>query len=115
MKKLIVYGSLLEGEYNHYLLKNSKKIESCILEVPFKMVSFGAFPALIQDDNLNPIYVEIYEVDDDVYKRVEYLEGYPDFYDRLAVDKGEIYYINNPLYKKQYESFKHIKNWKLRE
>lgn len=114
MKNLIVYGSLLNGEYNHYLIKDSKLVESCTLKVPFKMISMGMFPALIPDDNLNPIYVEIYEVDDETYSKVEILEGYPDFYNRLSLSKGDIYYLDNINYKKQYSSFKHIENWKQR-
>jgi gamma-glutamylcyclotransferase (GGCT)/AIG2-like uncharacterized protein YtfP len=101
MKKVTVYGSLLEGLSNwHYHLDNeeSTKLGEHILEDNLVMVSFGGFPGLVVDNNVkNNIFVETYEVTDKVYKSIERLEGYPHFYDRRSIQTpfgdSEIYVL----------------------
>jgi gamma-glutamylcyclotransferase (GGCT)/AIG2-like uncharacterized protein YtfP len=49
----------------------------------------GGFPGLIPDPNMeedNKIFVETYEVSNNVYKSIERLEGYPSFYGRTPVE-----------------------------
>lgn len=108
--KIAVYGSLRKGMYNHPLLGDSKLIETTEVNLPFKMVSLGSFPALKLHDELNPVVVEIYEVDQPTYKRVERLEGYPQFYDRYQFlynnEEVDIYYIQQVA-----GNEKHIKDW----
>jgi gamma-glutamylcyclotransferase (GGCT)/AIG2-like uncharacterized protein YtfP len=90
MKKITVYGSLLEGLGNwkwHLDNEESTKLGDHILEGNFKMISMGGFPGLIPDDTIsNKIFVETYEVSDKVYASVERLEGYPGFYGRTAIE-----------------------------
>jgi gamma-glutamylcyclotransferase (GGCT)/AIG2-like uncharacterized protein YtfP len=100
-KKITVYGSLLEGLGNwkwHLDNKESKKLGEHILEGGFKMISLGGFPGLIPDEKVNnKIFVETYEVSDNVFKSVERLEGYPSFYNRRKVEtpfgESEIYVL----------------------
>lgn len=110
MKKIAVYGSLRKGMYNHPLLGDSSLLETVEVNLPFKMVSLGSFPALKMDNELHPIVVEIYEVDEPTYKRVERLEGYPQFYDRFTFlynnEDVDIYYIQQVA-----EDVPHIKDW----
>lgn len=110
MKKIAVYGSLRKGMYNHPLLGDSPLLETTEVNLPFKMVSMGAFPALKMDNELHTIVVEIYEVDEPTYKRVERLEGYPQFYDRFTFlyknENVDIYYIQQVA-----EDVSHIKDW----
>jgi gamma-glutamylcyclotransferase (GGCT)/AIG2-like uncharacterized protein YtfP len=89
-KRITVYGSLLEGLGNHGIIadkEKSHKLGEHILEGNFKMISLGGFPGLIPDETVtNKIFVETYEVTDEVYNRVERLEGYPHFYGRTPVN-----------------------------
>jgi gamma-glutamylcyclotransferase (GGCT)/AIG2-like uncharacterized protein YtfP len=106
MKKITVYGSLLEGLGNwkwHLNNDESVKLGDHILSGPFKMISFGGFPGLVIDDSVeNKIYVETYDVSDEVFKRVERLEGYPSFYRRTTIDtpfgESEVYTLANESY-----------------
>ena len=129
MKKIAVYGSLKKGFHNHRLIEASTFIKEAVVELPYKMISLGGFPGLIQDEvkedkvselevlncNLNPIHIEIYEVDDQTYKSVERLEGYPRFYDKhifeFEGDQLEIYVLNEN--NKKYNNCKLIEggNW----
>lgn len=116
MRKIGVYGSLRQGMYNHDLLQDSKLIETKTVLVPFKMVSFGMYPALIPDDNKShEVVFEIYEVNDDVYRSVEMLEGYPDFYQKAWSEDGsfEYYYVpdTDKYYKSRFEDEEHIVDW----
>jgi gamma-glutamylcyclotransferase (GGCT)/AIG2-like uncharacterized protein YtfP len=103
MRKVTVYGSLLEGLGNwNYHLNNdeSTKLGEHILEDNLVMVSMGGFPGLIVDENVtNKIFVETYEVTDRVYKSIERLESYPHFYDKRSIQTpfgdSEIYVLAN--------------------
>ena len=103
MRKITVYGSLLEGLGNWYGFLNnpeSTKLGEHVLEDNLVMVSFGGFPGLIVDEKVNnKIFVETYEVTDRVFHSVERLEGYPSFYTRRAISTpygdSEIYVLAN--------------------
>ena len=103
MKKITVYGSLLEGLGNwkwHLDNEESTKLGEHVLEGNFKMISLGGFPGLIVDESVNnKIFVETYEVTDRVFHSVERLEGYPSFYTRRAISTpygdSEIYVLAN--------------------
>lgn len=114
--KIGVYGSLRQGMRNHDLLKTSPLIETKTITVPFKMVSFGGYPALIPDENRNhDVVFEIYEVNNDVYRNVEMLEGYPDFYQKAWQTDGgfEYYFVPDveKYYASRFEDEEHIIDW----
>lgn len=115
MRKIGVYGSLRQGMYNHDLLQDSKLIDTKTISVPFKMVSFGMYPALIPDDNKShEIVFEVYEVNDDIYRSVEMLEGYPDFYQKAYDSSGFEYYFVpdvDKYYQSRFEDEEHIQDW----
>lgn len=116
MKKIGVYGSLRAEMYNHDLLQDSKLIDTKTISVPFKMVSFGRYPALIPDHQGNhDVVFEIYEVNDEVYRNVEILEGYPDFYQKaFQTDDGFEYYFVpdvDKYYQSRYIDEEHIVDW----
>ena len=108
MKKLVtVYGSLLKGLSNwHWHLNNpeSKLLGEHTLNGGFVMISLGGFPGLIVENTADtPIFVETYEVTDNVYKSIERLEGYPSFYDKKKVDtpfgESEVYILGDHYYR----------------
>lgn len=121
MKKIAVYGSLRTGMYNHSLLENegANLVSTETLNVPYKMIPYSSFPALIPDNQNNNILMEIYEVNDTVYRRVERLEGYPSFYDKAtttdsAGDTVEFYIIhdNDHRLSNRYLDVENIEDWK---
>lgn len=97
MNKVAVYGSLKEGFGNHRLLTTSEKVGEDWVD-GWTMYSLGGFPAIVEGDG--SIKVEIYEVDDETFSRLDRLEGYPSFYDRKKVETSEgaawIYYHHTP-------------------
>lgn len=100
MKKVAVYGSLLSGLGNNIILKDSLKLGEEVISIPFKMVSLGAYPGLIPTEDNNNIKIEIYEVSDELFtNKLDRLEGYPDFYNRMEVNtsfgKAWIYFLND--------------------
>lgn len=108
MAKLVtVYGSLLKGLGNwHYHLDNpdSKLLGEHTLDGGFVMISLGGFPGLIPDEkSKDSIFVETYEVSDEVYKSIERLEGYPRFYNRAKVTtpfgESEVYTLEDSYYR----------------
>ncbi len=119
MKKIAVYGSLRKGMYNHALLHKdgAQYVKTEIFEIPFKMIPYSSYPALIPDDKNNKIEMEIYDVDDNVYRMIEYLEGYPTFYDKASVTDNEEtieFYIlpdKNKRLQTEYQDQPSIQDW----
>lgn len=91
--KLFVYGSLKQGFGNHDLLENSKFLGAYdTSSANYRMVSFGAFPGVIELDGQDEhcyILGELYEVDDDTLALVDRLEGNGHFYTRKVVELSE--------------------------
>jgi gamma-glutamylcyclotransferase (GGCT)/AIG2-like uncharacterized protein YtfP len=91
-KLLFVYGSLREGFGNHPLLidDDTSKMGTFTTEPIYEMLDLGAFPGVVLGGQ-TPIVGEVYEVNETIWARVEALEGYPSFYNRvpLATPYGE--------------------------
>lgn len=108
MKKIAVYGSLRMGHGNHRaLLSSSKKLITEIVNIPFEMISLGGFPGLVPSEINNDITIEVYEVSDDTYRRIEQLEGFPRFYQKATIPtsegNNEIYVLENERYRNGFE------------
>ena len=118
MKKIIVYGSLKKGKYNHRILEDSKFLADTT--VRGTLYSLGAYPALI-DEGENEYPAEIYEVDDEVYysiARMEFWAGYIAVEFNVAKELGEgfsnpatIFYAGGGLKKRCKESLTEIKSY----
>lgn len=72
-----VYGSLRRGLGNHRLLENSgvNEIGEFVTEPKYTLFSLGGFPG-IHENGTTAVKMEVYEVDDDTFKRLDRLEGY---------------------------------------
>ena len=81
---VFVYGTLLSGESNNYLLSKSILLGEEILP-GLEMHDLGMFPACVVSSDENSVIGEVWEVTDEVFKRLDHLEGYPIFYDRIQV------------------------------
>lgn len=109
-----VYGTLKRGHgnYNRILRGRSEFIGTTQLD-NFTMVSLGGFPGLIPDNILEKpsedykVEIEVFNVEEDVLRTCDMLEGYPGWYNRVTVptefgeafiyifDKGE--YSDRPI------------------
>lgn len=97
--KVFVYGSLMRGFSNHHRLagEGSQFLQEAETTPEFKMVSLGAFPGILEGGKTS-IKGEVFEVDAEVKKGLDYLEGHPTFYRRtpitlltpLALLEGEV-------------------------
>jgi gamma-glutamylcyclotransferase (GGCT)/AIG2-like uncharacterized protein YtfP len=87
--RVFVYGTLKQGHGNHRCLDGAV-FEGKARTVPnrFKMVSLGAFPAIItlpEGAESAPIKGETYLVDEKILSRLDMLEGYPNLYNRRNI------------------------------
>jgi len=82
MHYVFVYGSLKQGEYHHYLLKQNPhflgKLEGYVL-----LTSSANYPAITEGNGY--VEGEINLVDDDTLRALDHLEGHPTFYIRKKV------------------------------
>lgn len=98
MTLVFVYGTLLSGEPNHHFLKGARKLGEETTNA-FRMVDLGHFPACVEDDNSEvDIFGEIWEITPEILRGLDYLEGYPRFYNRKEIHtsygKAWIYFNN---------------------
>ena len=82
-EKVFVYGSLKKGFGNHPLLDGAEFLGNGVIK-GFDMYSLGAFPAIVPSEK-GIIHGELYDVSPDIFQNLDWLEGYPDFYDRKPV------------------------------
>lgn len=84
-----VYGTLKQGHGNHRLLSSAELLGSGHTEEDMLMVSCGGFPAVhfeATHEESCPITVEVYNVDESTMQDLDWLEGYPNFYDRSQIE-----------------------------
>jgi len=84
---VFVYGTLKSNKYNNSLLENSEFLGNGITKDPFLLVH-DSLPYLIKKNDheySTTIKGEIYEVDDEIFKKIDKLEGHPYFYKRGCV------------------------------
>jgi len=96
-----VYGSLKQGYGNHRLLETSEFKGGTQTKPEYTMYSMGGFPCITEEGGTS-IEIEVYEVEDSVFSRLDQLEGYPTFYNRKEIETewGDawVYYINDRAY-----------------
>ena len=91
--KVFVYGTLRKGQYNHSRLDFAKLIEE-IDYINGEMYNYGSFPAITLESD-NRVIGEVYEVDENILRSLDSLEGYPSFYDRkdVVTEKGHKVFV----------------------
>ena len=117
MNKIFVYGTLKQHQPNFAIIKSGIFCGVGRLDKSYelRMVSMGSFPALIPSGKNSPqeIIGEIWSVDDESFKNVDYLEGYPSFYDReqfIILDSADkahtcwVYFIPDELSSRELRS-----------
>lgn len=97
--RVAVYGTLRQGFGNHRLLEHSKFLGKTKTDAIFSM--HGHIVPWISNGGDTQITVEVYEIDEQTLQSLDWLEGYPNYYDRQIINTefGEawIYFIDNRL------------------
>lgn len=97
--RVAVYGTLRQGFGNHRLLEHSKFLGKTKTDAIFSM--HGRIVPWISNGGDTQITVEVYEIDEQTLQSLDWLEGYPNYYDRQIINTefGEawIYFIDNRL------------------
>lgn len=83
---VFVYGTLKKGYPNHHLLEDGAAFLGERVTMPeFTMHNIhGAYPA-VELHGETAIHGELYSVTSDVFKDLDHLEGYPEYYNRCKV------------------------------
>lgn len=82
--RVFVYGTLLAGEANHWLLARARFVGEARTEPAFALYDLGAFPGLVPGGT-HAVVGEVYEVDGPTLAALDQLEGHPHFYTRSPV------------------------------
>ena len=90
---LAVYGTLKENFPNYFYYLNPRKpIFQGLVQLPYQMYSDGGFPLLFPSEKVNKIHIEIFEVPQKTVKKIDKLEGVPEFYRREKIFLEELGY-----------------------
>jgi gamma-glutamylcyclotransferase (GGCT)/AIG2-like uncharacterized protein YtfP len=95
-----VYGTLKKGYRNDRYLRNAKFVQNATTKPKYRMYDCGHYPCMVEDKNGVAIEGEVYEINEEILKGLDYLEGYPDLYDRHEIelqdfDKPTLAYFYN--------------------
>lgn len=103
--RVMVYGSLKEGEINNDALTrhNGKLLGPVGITGPYRMYNWSWFPAVSTDPTWDQrtIHGEVWEIDEDGLAVLDIIEGHPHFFKREKVDtpyKRAWIYMMNPEY-----------------
>jgi gamma-glutamylcyclotransferase (GGCT)/AIG2-like uncharacterized protein YtfP len=83
--RVFVYGTLMSGFSNHYLLIGCEFVGAAATVPTYKMIENG-FPVIMPDPEGKPLAGEIYTVDDETLVRLDQLEREGSSYDRKLID-----------------------------
>ncbi|WP_017981095.1 gamma-glutamylcyclotransferase family protein [Methanocaldococcus villosus] len=84
MQYIFVYGTLRRGFWNNKLLKNSKFIGKGRTKEKYAMYA-DIIPYVVEDEKVSHIVGEVYEVDEEILKKIDALEDHPHCYRRKKV------------------------------
>lgn len=82
--KLFTYGTLCRGRHNHGFLKGAKFIGEAYTGFGYTLVING-LPYLLRDNEGPGCWGELYEINDEQLKRIDFLEGHPEWYERKEI------------------------------
>ena len=82
--KLFVYGTLMQGFHNHYLLGGAKFVGPATTQENYSMYVSG-IPYVSEKPATYPIEGEVYEVDKYTLEDLDRLEGHPVWYQRKEI------------------------------
>ena len=87
--KVFVYGTLQKGNRHRGLDQFGSHAEfqgaADTTEGLFDMLDLNAFPGVTLD-GVNNVVGQVWEVSDEAFQQLDYIEGYPDFYNRRVTE-----------------------------
>lgn len=99
MHKVFVYGTLKSGNTTRGLdqFGGATKVGDAItITAEYSLFDLGCFPGVTLD-GCNRVQGEVWNVTDEVFKMLDRIEGYPDFYHRQEINttagKAWMYYL----------------------
>lgn len=86
MHKFFTYGTLRAGQVRHGMLEKGrcKFLGEAVTEPKYTLVSLGAYPALLLTGHTE-VKGEVYEIPDDILESIDWIEGYPKYYNRTEI------------------------------
>ncbi|MCG3722230.1 gamma-glutamylcyclotransferase family protein [Vibrio cincinnatiensis] len=84
MHLVFVYGTLRQGEANHYYLEESPLLGSWVTPPEYALHDLGPYPGLSAGHQ--SIHGEVYQVDDSTLAKLDILEDVPVEYRRESLD-----------------------------
>ena len=97
---VFVYGTLRQGEVNHYFLETARFLGGHTTQAHYKMFSLGTYPAVVSGGP-DSIVGEVYQVDGRTMCQLDGLEGYPHAYTRRLLPtpwgRAWIYLYREPV------------------
>ena len=85
MTRLFVYGTLRKGCGNHRRLDKSKYVGIRKTAPGFSLLCLNGLPIMVRSAGDSRVTGEMYEVTPTTMKRLDILEGHPDFYTREEI------------------------------
>lgn len=89
MNKLFIYGTLKRGCKNNLVMgtdeAHAKFIREYVTKPQFTLLHLGGFPGLIHQGN-QMVTGEIWEVSDQLLKRLDIFEGHPNLFKRTDLE-----------------------------
>lgn len=102
MTRCFVYGTLKKGKGNCRRLENAIFVGDAETLEQYTMISLGYFPGVLLKEPTHKIQGEVYEIDEEIEKSLDSLEGYPNFYNKKLIQTtlGEaiMYYLPTKSY-----------------
>jgi gamma-glutamylaminecyclotransferase len=88
-----VYGSLKQGFGNHACLTGATYCGEAMLNRA-KLLNLGPYPGMIPGENGERVFGEVYFINAKILKRLDMLEGHPNFYCR---EQREIFFNSDDI------------------
>lgn len=82
---VFVYGTLRQGQPNHYHLRGQTFLGTARTQALYHLVSLGPYPAMVEEGS-TVVVGELYQVDRRGLAGLDRLEGHPDFYRRQTIE-----------------------------
>jgi gamma-glutamylaminecyclotransferase len=82
--QVFVYGTLLAGEVNHFLLAGADLLGRHHTEPCFTMFNLGAYPGVVRDGNAR-VAGEVYQMGAKNLELLDRLEDYPRLFGRILI------------------------------